>query len=87
MRRTIDQAVVDQGIRLTVIGVGTAFALLIALTLIMYCMATVVGFTTRRASSMRSVPPHEAQEKALAAVVAVNALLARRGDPTIKEFQ
>ncbi len=77
-RLAIDQAIVDQGIKLTAIGVGTAFALLIVLTLVMYAMAAVTAIGERRRAAAGPKPGD--REKALAAVVAVNALLARGED-------
>ena len=79
MRVAIDQAIVDQGIRLTAIGIGTAFTLLIVLTLVMYAMAAVTGIGERRRAAAGPKPGD--RDKALAAVVAVNALLARSEDP------
>ena len=79
VRVAIDQAIVDQGIRLTAIGIGTAFTLLIVLTLVMYAMAAVAGIGERRRAA--SGPKPGDRDKALAAVVAVNALLARSEDP------
>ncbi len=80
MRLAIDQAIVEQGMKLTAIGVGTAFMLLIALTLIMYVMAAAAGIGERRRAA--AGPQSDAREKALAAVVAVNAMLARGEDNT-----
>ena len=78
MRLAIDPDIVDQGIKLTAIGVGTAFALLIVLTLVMYAMAAIAGIGERRRAA--AGPPPDARDKALAAVVAVNALMARGED-------
>ena len=77
-RLAIDPDIVDQGIKLTAIGVGTAFALLIILTLIMYAMAAVAAIGERRRAAAGPKPGD--RDKALAAVVAVNALLARGED-------
>ena len=78
MRLAIDPDIVDQGIKLTAIGVGTAFTLLIMLTLIMYAMAAVAAIGERRRAAAGPKPGD--RDKALAAVVAVNALLARGED-------
>ena len=75
MRLAIDPDIVDQGIKLTAIGVGTAFALLIVLTLVMYAMAAVAAIGERRRGAAEPAP--DERDRALAAVVAVNALLAR----------
>ena len=79
VRVAIDQAIVDQGIRLTAIGIGTAFTLLIVLTLVMYAMAAAAGIGERRRAA--SGPKPGDRDKALAAVVAVNALLREAKTP------
>ena len=79
----IDQAVVEQGVRLTVIGIGIAFAVLLLLTVAITLMAFLVRLGSRIASkgagaaaSPDEVTP-DARERALAAVVAVSAMLGR----------
>ena len=70
----IDQAVIDEGIRLTMVGMGTAFALLLVLTLIV----TLMGATFRWAAQRGVVPEDpEARDRAVAAAVAVGVMRAR----------
>jgi Na+-transporting methylmalonyl-CoA/oxaloacetate decarboxylase gamma subunit len=69
----IDQAVVDEGVRLTLVGIGTAFALLLLLTLMIVLMGGVARLISRRgAGGARDEAGPEARHKALAAVVGVS---------------
>ena len=72
--QAIEQAVIDEGVRLTVVGMGTAFALLLALTLVV----ALLGAAFRWAAN-RGVAPDdlEARDRAVAAAVAVGVMRAR----------
>ena len=70
----IEQAVIDEGVRLTVVGMGTAFALLLVLTLVV----TLMGAAFRWAAERGVVPEDpEARDRAVAAAVAVGVMRAR----------
>ena len=81
----IEQSAVDAGLRLTAIGMGTAFALLLFLSLLVAVIGRVLRSRRARPSDERAAaagePGPEQRDRALAAVAAVSALLAR-GDPT-----
>ncbi len=74
-----DQAIIEEGVGLTVIGMGTAFTLLVVLM----AVVMLVGRLSRVASGKVSAgvasrpdePVADARDKALAAVVAVGAVL------------
>ena len=80
----IEQIVVEEGLRLTAIGMGTAFALLLLLMLLIVLMGRLVGHGPDDASGdglpipRRSV--HDDRDRALAAVVAVSALMEKSTD-------
>ena len=70
----IEQAVIDEGVRLTVVGMGTAFALLLVLTLVV----TLMGAVFRWAANRGVVPEDPAaRDRAVAAAVAVGVMRAR----------
>ena len=72
--QVIEQAVIDEGVRLTVVGMGTAFALLLVLTLVV----TLMGAAFRWAANRGVVPEDpEARDRAVAAAVAVGVMRAR----------
>ena len=79
----IDQELVEQGLRLTVIGIGTAFAVLLLLTLVIVLVGRFAGPGARKASAAETPAPAGAvddpRDKALAAVVAVSAALEGSG--------
>ena len=70
--------------RLTAIGMGTAFALLLLLTLVIMLVGKLFGPTSRFAIggdvSTSAESGAEAHDKALAAVVAVGAMLGKSED-------
>jgi len=82
----IDQAVFEEGVRLTLIGMGTAFALLAVMSLVIAVVGWTVGPGSRWArhsGTTTSDEPDDSDEqrgKALAAVAAVSALLERDGE-------
>ena len=68
----------EVGLRLTLVGMGTAFALLFLLVLVM----SVMGWLVRRTggggqAASRGQADADARDRALAAVVAVTAVLAK----------
>ena len=75
----IDQAVVEQGAKLTAIGMGTAFAILLLLTLVIMVMGSLAGRVSRGAAPQAAMTSDETslevRDRALAAVVAVSAVL------------
>jgi Na+-transporting methylmalonyl-CoA/oxaloacetate decarboxylase gamma subunit len=76
----IEQVVVDEGIRLTLVGIGTAFALLLLLTLVVALMGVVVreiARTGERSSGGAGKADTELRDRALAAVVGVGIMRAR----------
>ena len=81
--RTIDQAVVQDGVRLTVIGMGTAFTVLLLLTLAITLVGRLVGCWSPKATgelgSGLGGPASDARDRALAAVVAVATVLGKGG--------
>ena len=81
---TFDQTIIEEAARLTALGMGTAFALLLAMTIIITLVGRIfrgaeVGLF-RKAGAAPSEPSADAQEKALAAVVAVSAMLGKPED-------
>ena len=72
----------EQGIRLTAIGIGTVFAILILLTLVIKGLGKVVrvfhSIGTAKTGATQDESAVESQDKALAAVVAVSAVLENR---------
>ncbi len=86
-RINIDQAIVEEGLRLTAIGLGTAFALLLVIGVLISIvgrLATVMSpDTASQEPSESTKPSNTSRDKALAAVVAVTALRGkdRHGTP------
>ena len=82
--RAIEQSVVEEGIRLTVIGMGVAFAVLLLLTLLLTLSGRFVGPGSRlargEAASPQNEPDLDPRDKALAAVAAVSAALSEGDD-------
>ena len=79
----IDQAIFEEGVRLTLIGMGTAFALLVGMALIIAIVGWTVGPRSRWARQSDIVLSDDSDEhrgKALAAVAAVSALLEKDGE-------
>jgi Na+-transporting methylmalonyl-CoA/oxaloacetate decarboxylase gamma subunit len=65
----LDQAKIEEGLTLTVIGVGTAFALLLVLSVTIWISGKF--FASDKAAEVST----EGRDKALAAAIAVSALL------------
>ena len=73
-----DQATLEQGIRLTATGIGTAFSLLLLLTIMIGTLGKFLGPHRKEAidvSSPNLSPYSEIRDKALAAAIAVSTLL------------
>ncbi len=83
----MDQAIVEQGVRLTAIAMGTAFALLLLLMLVIAVVRRLVAAGSRRDSREAETPPGKPgpddRDRALAAVVAVSAVLEQREGATV----
>ncbi len=79
-----EQGVVSEGATLTLVGMGTAFGLLLLMMLVITAVGRVVGFAERRAGRGGTLAatkqPASDRDKALAAVVAVSAVQGRRAD-------
>ena len=65
---------IDEGVRLTMVGMGTAFALLLLLTLVVTLMGVAFRWVAGRGAA-REDP--EARDRAVAAAVAVGVMRAR----------
>ena len=65
---------IDEGVRLTMVGMGTAFALLLLLTLVVTLMGVAFRWVAGRGVA-REDP--EARDRAVAAAVAVGVMRAR----------
>ncbi len=79
---TFDQDLVNQGLTLTAIGIGTAFGILIVMMLLIQLMGWLVRIPARRAARARmaaDAAAAESRDKALAAVAAVSALMKSAG--------
>ena len=75
---TFDPDIVNQGLTLTVIGIGTAFGLLIVMMALIQLMGWIVRIPARRAAKARAAAEAaaaESHDKAQAAVAAVSALM------------
>lgn len=72
----------EQGARLTAIGMGTASIILLLLTLVIVVVGRLARWGLRRAAPQAVTAPGEpapdVRDRALAAVVAVSAMLERR---------
>ena len=72
----------EQGIRLTANGIGTVFAILILLTLVIKSLGKLVlvfhSIEAAKTGASKDESAVESQDKALAAVVAVSAVLENR---------
>ena len=76
-----EQGVASEGVTLTLIGMGTAFGLLLLMMLVIVAVGRVVAVAERRADAPATTEqPVPERDKALAAVVAVSALRGRRAD-------
>ena len=75
--QAIEQAVFDEGVRLTVVGMGTAFALLLVLTLAVALMGAAFRWAANR--GVVTEDP-DARDRAVAAAVAVGVMRAGRPD-------
>lgn len=71
---TFDQAVIEEGLTLTAIGVGTAFALLIILSVGIWVVGKIFREKEEFPDDTVGVPT-EGRDRALAAAIAVSALL------------
>jgi Na+-transporting methylmalonyl-CoA/oxaloacetate decarboxylase gamma subunit len=80
--REIEQEVVDQGVRLTAVGITTAFGVLLLLTLVIVLMGWAASFASRRFSKGAGSASDE-HDKALAAVVAVSAMREKDDGPGV----
>lgn len=73
----LEPDLINQGLILTAIGIGTAFGLLVVMMLLIHIMSWVVNIPGRRANKAKRKAELEAdkyRDKATAAVVAVSAL-------------
>ncbi len=73
----IDQATFQEALQLTIIGVSTAFTLLVVLALIVMIVGKFAREQPAPAAKQAAAPP-DAREKALAAAIAVSVLLERQ---------
>ena len=74
----LEPDLINQGLILTAIGIGTAFGLLVVMMLLIQIMSWFVNIPVRRANKARQEAELEANEyrdKATAAVVAISALI------------
>ena len=81
-RINFDQAIVEQGLRLTAIGLGTAFALLLVIGVLIsiigrLCTFMSPGLERQGPQEETTAPSSINRDKALAAVAAVTTLRAR----------
>ena len=67
----------EAGLRLTLVGIGTAFALLFLLMLVMSLMGWLVRRAGGGAAASGGQTDADPRDRALAAVVAVTAVLAK----------
>ena len=83
----MDQAIVEQGLKLTALAMGTAFASLLLLMLAIAVVGRLVAAGSRGDSRQAETPPGEPapddRDRALAAVVAVSAVFERRDGPAV----
>ena len=77
----IEQNLAEDGIRLTLVGISTAFALLVFLTMVVSFLGVVVSFISKVRLG-RGSTSEEGRNKAIAAVVAVTAVRAKMSGPS-----
>ena len=73
----LEPDLINQGLILTAIGIGTAFGLLVVMMLLIHIMSWVVNIPGRRANKAKQkaeLESNEYRDKATAAVVAVSAV-------------
>ena len=71
---TFDSALLEEGLTLTAIGVGTAFALLLVLSIAIWLSGKLFG-PEKESPDQSAEASTEGRDKALAAAIAVSALL------------
>lgn len=76
---TIDQATFEHAVRLTLIGISTAFALLVLLAVVISTVGRALAFVDQR----RADSAARARDRALAAVIAVSSLREQRDRPPV----
>lgn len=73
----LEPDLINQGLILTAIGIGTAFGLLVVMMLLIHIMSWFVNIPVRRANKAKQkaeLESNEYRDKATAAVVAVSAV-------------